>query len=164
MRTLSRPDWLALLPELYLANGYLDEAGVPRPDFLGDYATAAANQLLVAEASPQEVSLTVEGLRLLVPLQNGTPGARLAAAIDECLLVVARAIRQENNGELVKWLSLCAAAVTTEADLKAFLAYVTATMRLYAMLVATLPDTFGPGSSVADSSGADSSGAAARGR
>lgn len=145
MRAFNRQQWIELTPEIYLADGYLDEAGAPRADLLGDFATAAANQLLVAEVAPQELALTYEGIRQLLPMYEGEAGSRLADAYEETLLVVARAIRQENNGGLVNWLNGCAARVRTEADLAAFMGHVAAVMRRYGVLVAAMPD--GPSSS-----------------
>lgn len=140
MREYTRQQWIELTPAIYLAEGYLGSDGALRPDFLGDYATAAANQLLLAEVSPQELALTYEGIRQLLPMYEGTPGERLASAYEEALLVVARAIRQENNGGLVNWLNECAARVRTQAELDGFMAHVAAVMRLYGVLVAAMPD------------------------
>jgi hypothetical protein len=140
MREFTRQQWVALTPAIYLADGYLDADGALRQDFLADYATAASNQLLLAEVSPQELALTYEGIRQLLPEHQGAPGARLAGAYEEALLVVARAIRQQNNGGLVNWLNECAARVRTESELDAFMAHVAAVMRRYGILVAALPD------------------------
>ncbi len=139
MRAFTRQQYLALRPETYLADGYLAPDGTPHAALLSDYATAAATQLLAAETSPQELALTFEGIRQLLPLQEGPAPERLLAAIDEALMVVARAIQQENNPGLTEWLAACAAAVTSQADLDAFMAHAQATMRLYGVLVATQP-------------------------
>lgn len=111
MRAFTRAEWLDLRPGIYLAEGYVGPDGALRPDFLSDYATAAATQLMADDLSPQELAFTVEGIRLVLPMHQGTPAERLAGAIDECLLVVARAIQQENNEGMVQWLSECASAV-----------------------------------------------------
>src|SRR5438034_430262 len=126
MRDLTRDDLLQLKPSAYLAEGYVDSRGELRREFLSDYATAAATQLMAGELSPQELAFTVEGIRLVLPQHEGPPQERLRAALEECLLVVARAIRQENNQGLVEWLSQCASAVESDADLKGFLAHVQA--------------------------------------
>jgi len=140
MRDFTREQWLALKPEIYLADGFLDQTGALNNDFLSDYATAAAMQLLAAETSPQELAMTFEGLRLILPMHEGAAPVRLGAALDETLVVVARAMRQTNNEGMVNWLNQCASAVTTPAELDGFLAHVQTVMRLYGMMVAALPE------------------------
>ena len=140
MRDFTRQQWLQLRPETYLADGWLDAQGRLIPDFTGDYATAAATQLMAAECSPQELALTYEGIRQLLPVHEGPPRDRLFAAFEETLLVVARAIRQPNNGGLVDWISDCAAIVETQAELEGFMRHIQAVMRLYAIMVAAMPD------------------------
>lgn len=141
MHALTREDLLQLKPAIYLVGGYMDSEGKPRREFLSEYATAAATQLMAWDLSPQELALTVEGVRQILPMHHGAPLERLRAALDECLLVVARAIRQENNHGLVEWLSECASVVGTNADLDAFLAHIQAVMRLYALVVMSQPDS-----------------------
>ena len=143
MREFTRDEWMELRPDIYLADGYLDADGALRADFFADYATAAATQLMAEDLSPQELALTFEGIRQLLPLQEGAPADRLDGAIDETLLVVARATGQENNGGLVRWIDDCAEAVTTAEELDGFLAHVQAVMRLYGVLVASQPDSSG---------------------
>ena len=145
MREFTRQQWLDLKPEIYLADGYIDQNGQLRTDFLADYTTAATTQLLAREVAPQELAFTFEAIRLLLPEQEGPPPERLYHAMKEALQVVARAIRQENNGGLVNWLNDCAAAVRNQADLDGFLAHVRAVMRRYAITAAVAPD--GSGSS-----------------
>ncbi len=143
MRAFTRQEWMDLRPEIYLADGYLDADGALRGDFLSDYATAAATQLMAAELSPQELAFAVEGLRQILPMHEGGPGDQLHAALDETLFVVARATQQTNNEGMVHWLSECAAAVGTAADLDGFMAHIQAVMRLYAILVVSQPDSSG---------------------
>ena len=138
MQARTRGELLALTPDRYLRDGYLDADGAVRAAFLDDYASAAAAQLIAAEASPQELSLTLEGIRQVLPLQHGDPAARLGMALDESLQVVAGAIRQANNAGLVRWIRSCAAGVRTEADVAAFLDHVQASLRQHALLVAIM--------------------------
>lgn len=144
MHARTRDELLALTPDRYLREGYLDREGTLRPALLADYATAAATQLMAAEASPQELSLTLEGVRQLLPLQDGdadgnAAAARLDAALDEALEVTSSAIQQPNNEGLAEWISACADGVRTEADLEAFLEHVEAVLRQHALLAAMLP-------------------------
>ncbi len=140
MQARTRDELLALTPDRYLREGYLDREGTLRPALLADYATAAATQLMAAEASPQELSLTLEGVRQLLPLQDGdAAAARLDAALDEALEVTSSAIQQPNNEGLAEWISACADGVRTEADLEAFLEHVEAVLRQHALLAAMLP-------------------------
>ena len=142
MREFTRDELLALTPEIYLADGFVDGAGHPRPDLFADYASAAVAQLVTAEVAPQELAMTVEGLRQLVTLQEGDPVQRLDDAIDEVLGLMARILQQPNNKGLVAWISACADMVETQADLDAFLAHGQAVARQYALLL-SLPQ---PGS------------------
>ena len=142
MQPRTRADLLARTPDRYLRGGYLDAAGAVRPGLLADDATAAATQLLAADASPQELAYTLEAVRQSLPLHGAAgPEARLRAALDEALAVVAGAIRQPNNPGLARWIGACAAAVRTGADLDAFLAHVEAALRQHALLAAMLPPT-----------------------
>jgi hypothetical protein len=142
MRDYTRDELLKLTPAVYLADGYLGtDNGKLRREFLGDFATAAATQLLAAGLSPQELAFTVEGIRQILPMHEGPPPDRLRATVEEALLVVARAIRQPSNEGMVKWLSECASVVETPAELDGFIAHIQAVMRLYALLVGSLPDS-----------------------
>lgn len=151
MQSYTRNDLLALTSEQYLANGYTGPDGAMRPEFNSDYATAASTQFLESGLSPQELSLTAEAVRQILPLHEGSPGERARATADEALGLVANAIKQPNNEVLARWLNACAAAVHSEADLQAFLAHLLATERLYG-LVADLSqqDSSPPESSPAD--------------
>ena len=152
MREFTREQWLEFGPEIYLADGYLDDGGHLRGDFLGDYVTAATTRLLAAEVSPQEVAFVFEALRLLLPEYEGPARQRLVGALTEAFQVVARAIRQNNNEGLVQWLNVCASRVTTEADLEAFLAHLQAVIRRYYLVASMVPEPGGsdsPASSLA---------------
>ncbi len=135
----SRSDLLALTPEHYLADGYRNAAGTIRPELTGEYATAAATQLLDAEASPQEVSLTAEAIRQILPLHMASSRDRLVASLEEALALVARTLQKGNNEGLVNWLIGCAAAVGRQADLDAFLVHLQAVERQYAIVAALQP-------------------------
>lgn len=139
MQEYTRADLLALTPERYLADGFLDGAGRPRPELRSDWATAASTQLLVgAELSPQEFAFTYEALNLALARQteDGPPLERAVAALDEALEVVGRMIRQPTNEGLEEWLEACVAHVSRAGDLDALLEHVQATMRQYAMFAA----------------------------
>jgi hypothetical protein len=129
-----------------LADGYLDGDGVPREDFLADYVTAASMRLMAAEVSARELAFVVEAVRLLLPEYEGPPRKRLIEALTEAFEVVARAIRRTNNERMVEWLNMCAAAVTTDAELRAFLTYAQAVMRRYAVVADMLPASSGSSS------------------
>ncbi|HEX5328066.1 MAG TPA: hypothetical protein VFW75_15475 [Acetobacteraceae bacterium] len=138
MREMSREELLALTPDRYLSMGFLDRSGQPRPELLTETATAAATQLRAAELAPQEFAYTLEALRQLLPLQDGTPRERITTALEEALATVGRMIRQPNNEGLVKWARDCAAQVTRTEDVDALLAHMQAVLRQYSVL-ATLP-------------------------
>ena len=140
MSITTREDLLAMTPEVYLAQGYLTADGTPRPILTGQAASAAATQLLAAEVSPQELGFTVDAIRLLLEPQQDDPiRERVRAALEETVSLVARTIRQPNNAGLWRWLSACAAPVTSAAELGAFLTHLQAVYRLYTLLVATQP-------------------------
>jgi hypothetical protein len=139
MREFTREQWLALSPSVYVADGYVDDTGVPREDFLGDYVTAATTQLMAAEVSAHELAFVFEALRLVLPDYAGPPRKRLMEALTEAFEVVARAIGRKINDEMAEWLNICAAAVRTEADLRAFLTHVQAVMRRYAVVADMSP-------------------------
>ncbi len=89
----TRQDLLALPPERYLQDGYLGPDGLIRAAFLSHYATAASTQFLAAELSPQELALTAEAVRQVLPLEGGAPHDRAMAAAQEALGIVAHAIQ-----------------------------------------------------------------------
>src|SRR5262245_4991492 len=122
MKETSREEFLALTPARYLANGFVDQGGKPRPELQNLWATAAAPQLLAADLAPQELGLMYEALRQTLKLHaEGPAPQRLRAALDEALEIVRGYIGQPNNPGLVKWLNECAAMVKTPADLDAFM-------------------------------------------
>jgi hypothetical protein len=144
MPSYSREDLLALTPDRYLAAGFAQPDGSVRREFLADYATAAGTQFLAADLSPQELALTAEAVRQILPLRDGAPGSRARGSAAEALGVVAHAIQQPNNEVLAQWLTQCAAAVSTEADLQGFLAHLQAVERQYPLLVAFSPKVLPP--------------------
>ena len=140
MSTTTRDDLLRQTPEVYLADGYLAPDGMLRPTLTGEAASAAATQLLAAELSPQEFGLTVAFIDQLLPVHaEPMPPERLHATLEETAALVARTIQQPNNAGLWSWISACAAAVGTAAELDGFLAHLTAVNRLYTLLVAMPP-------------------------
>jgi hypothetical protein len=141
MREYTRGEWLALSPSVYLADGYLDDKGALREDFLADYVTAASMRLMAAEVSAHELAFVFEALRLLLPDYEGPPKKRLIGALTEAFEIVARAIRRKINEEIAEWLNLCATAVTTEAELAAFLAHVQAVTRRYSLIATMSPES-----------------------
>ena len=93
-----------------------------------------------AELSPQELSLTVEAIIQVLPLQDEpSPALRLAGALEEALQVVSRAIQQDNNEGMVEWLIDCASAVRTGDDLDGFLQHIQVVNRQYALVAALQP-------------------------
>ncbi len=138
MREMSREDMLALTPDRYLAAGWIDPSGRPRPELLTDDAVAAATQLQQGEVSPQELAYLLEALRQIMPLHDGAPRQRIASALEEALETVGRMIRQQNNEGLVRWALACAMTVRQTEDIDAMLRHMEAVLRHYAVL-ATLP-------------------------
>ena len=145
MSTTTSDQLRALTPRIYLAAGFVNAEGAPRRILLGEAASAAATQLLAAALSPQELGFTVDALILLLePLADGSAPARLQAALEETVSLVARTIGQANNAGLWEWLNACADRVGSDDDLAAFLAHLKVVQRLYAMLVATQPEPPAP--------------------
>ncbi len=140
MASFTRAELLALTPARYLADGYTTAEGAPRPQLMSEYATAASTRFLAAQLSPQELSLTAEAIRQVLPLHTGTTAARMHETLAEALAVVANAIRQPSNPALVDWLGQCTGVIRTPADLDAFLQHLLATERQYAMIAALTPD------------------------
>ena len=134
MASYTREDLLALTPDHYLAAGWTTADGAPRPELTGIDATAASTQFLAAALSPQELSLTAEAVRQIIPLHSGDPGRRARDTAMEALGLVTNAIRQPNNEVLAQWLVDCAASVHTGADLEAFLDHLLATERQYGLI------------------------------
>jgi tryptophan 2,3-dioxygenase len=141
MREMSRADYLALTPELYLAEGFRGPDGRVRPALLGENAMAAATQLADAQASPQELAFTYEAIRALLPLHDHEPdaAARLQAALAEALATVARMIRQPNNEGILTWSRTCAGSVREAADIDALLAHIQAVLRLLELIAQAEP-------------------------
>ena len=141
MSVSARAALRARTPSVYLQAGFCDAAGQVRLALLDAEAIAAATQLTVAELSPQEMAFTWEAIRALLPLQRGTPEARMQDGLGEALATVRRMIRQPNNEGLVDWCRACAGFVRTEADIAAFLTHMRAVLRLYSLLVSLPPPT-----------------------
>lgn len=140
IQDLTRADLLALVPDRYLADGYLDPAGQPRRELSQTYATAACTQLADAQLAPQELGFTLEAIRLLLPQHDeNDPGERLHATVEEALVTVARAIQQANNEGLMQWLSACVGHVRTEQDIHAFIAHMEAVNRQYSLFASLQP-------------------------
>jgi hypothetical protein len=134
MQSWTREDMLALTAPRYLAEGYVGADGVARPELTGMFATAASTQFLAAELSPQELALTAEAVRQVLPLHAGDPATRAVETVEEALHVVANAIRQPSNEVMATWFRDCAQKVRTRADLAAFLAHVQAVEVQYGLV------------------------------
>ncbi len=139
IRSYTKAELLALTPDRYLADGFCDAAGDPRPELLTEYATAATNQLMQGELSPDELTFTVEAFRLALPMQSGEPAAQAHGAVEEALATVARMIRQPNNESLIQWLEHCADHVRDADDLSALEDHLDAVLRLYAVVAVFEP-------------------------
>ncbi len=139
VRSYTKAELLALTPDRYLAEGFCDAAGDARPELLTEYATAAANQLMQAELSPDELTFTIEAFRLALPLHEGAPAAQARGAVDEALATVTRMIRQPNNEGLIRWLEQCADHVGSADDLEAMEDHLDAVLRLYAVVAVFEP-------------------------
>ena len=135
MRAYTRERLMELTPALYLSQGFRDGDGRQRPGLVGEFATAAANQLLSAELAPQELAFTAQALSMLLPLQSGTPQQRIGGALAEALETVARMLKQPNNEGLVQWLQDCAAHVGQDEDVDAMQQHVMAVFRQYGLIV-----------------------------
>lgn len=146
IRSYTRAELLALTPDRYLADGFCDAAGDARPELLTEYATAAANQLMQGELSPDELTFTVEAFRLALPLQQGTPPAQARGAVDEALATITRMIRQPNNESLIRWLEQCVDHVRSADDLEALEDHLDAVLRLYAVVAVFEPSESSPSS------------------
>lgn len=135
----TREDMLEQTPDRYLADGFLDGSGQVRPELLGEYAMAAAVQLLEAELSPQELAFTLEAMKYTLPMAEGEPPpVQAMEALLEALTTVGRMIRQPNNEGLVRWSRDCAAHVRQAADIPAWLAHMGAVLKRLGLL-ASLP-------------------------
>lgn len=131
LRAFSRAELLALTPDRYLAGGFGDAEGLG-----GDFATAAATQLLDGEVAPQELAFTAAALDEAVGLHDGDPRERAEDAVQEALDVVRRLIRQPNNERLAQWLEDCAERVSEPGDIPALLAHVDAVLKQYTVVAA----------------------------
>jgi hypothetical protein len=139
MRTYTREELLALTPEVYLSDGYLGRTGRPHPELVADFATAATEQLRLADLPSQELAFTYEALRLVLAQQEGSATERARAAVREALETVMRMTRQTNNEGLSKRLDACVAAIRRPEDIDALLQHMRAVLRLYTIM-ASLPD------------------------
>jgi len=112
---------------------------------------AAATALRAAELSPQEMAFTYEAIKALLKQEEGSPQARMDAALGEALATVARMIRQPNNEGLAAWCRNGASQVREEADIAAFLAHMQAVLRLYSLMAYLPPPGEVPSDSQPDS-------------
>ena len=145
MKESSRQDMLALTPDRYLAAGWQNGAGKPLAALSGEFATAAATQLLQGGLAPQELAFLQAALEQLLPMQKGAPHDRAQAALADALQTTARMIRQANNPALSEWAQACAVHVQTESDLAAFLDHLRSVRQLYGLLASMQPEEADPG-------------------
>ena len=115
-----------------------------RPELRDAEAVAVTTQMTAAQLSPQEMAFTWEAIRAWLPRQQGVAPERLATALAAAFATVAGMIRQSNNQGLIDWCRACAAFVTTEADIEAFVEHMRAVLRLYALIAALPPPVAQP--------------------
>jgi len=135
--TITREQFLSLTPDVYLGDGLADSKGDIRPQLLGEYATAAVEQLLAGHLRLDELEATYQALVQTLPLHQGQTPERFLAAYNEALEIASMMMGgRENNEALLKWLHSCAPSVETEKDLEAFMAHFLAVFRQYAAIQA----------------------------
>jgi len=136
MEDINLEQLLSQTPSTYFQNGFLDEAGKPRPELTGMNAFAVATQLEYAQTSLDELGLTLESLKQILPMGTGDPSQRFAGAVNEALALVRQVAKIDNNIMLGGWLRSCASFVKADADIAAFLQHAKAVMLQYAALLA----------------------------
>jgi hypothetical protein len=127
---LDRAKLLALTPGKFLKGGFVDPDGRALPELQGEWATAAAMQLLEAGVSLMELSATLEALRLTLPVYEAAPRERFRLASREALEVVSMMQHgQKSHPAVARWLAACAPAIRSEDDLTAMLDHFLAVVR-----------------------------------
>jgi hypothetical protein len=111
---ITREQFQALTPSVYLKQGFRDELGRLREELTGFWATAAAVQL--ATVSTRELATTLMAIGQALPLYDGTAAERFTGACCEALETVARMYQTAPSQDLAGYLDQCAQTVRSEHD------------------------------------------------
>ncbi len=129
--TITREQYLSMIPATFLADGFRDAEGNLRPEVGSIWATAGAVQM--ETIAPRIVSTMVEALKQTLPLHEGAPAARYRTACEEAAEVAGGILGKPAPAELVAWLARYASSIHSEADLQDLLHHLTETARQHAL-------------------------------
>jgi hypothetical protein len=134
---ITRDDYLAMTPAVYLAAGFRDDAGNPRPELTGIWATAGATQL--EPLTSNEVATTLLGLSQTLPLHDkGTPSERYRDAVAEAQELTIGVLNKAPSPELRRWLTAFIPYVRTDQDLQDLCAHLAVTACQHSLFAAML--------------------------
>lgn len=131
-------DLRKLRPQVYLqAGGCLDEAGQPRQDLAGDFATAACLAYEDGQTSPQELSVVYEAIRQCLEMadQDSTPSERFQQTVNEAFELTTGMLRKEVNPAIAAWVREWIPFVDSEAAIEAFLQHLNSVSQQYSLII-----------------------------
>jgi hypothetical protein len=130
--TITREEFLAMVPETMLKDGFRDSQGRLREEVLSIWATAGAIQL--EATSSAELVTTLRALAQTMPLHDqGTASERFSGAVMEAHDLASRIHGRAPTADLGRWLAAFAPLLRSEQDLRDMLQYSSAVARQHAM-------------------------------
>ncbi|HSI33820.1 MAG: hypothetical protein ACAI43_15860 [Phycisphaerae bacterium] len=129
--TITREQYLAMSPAQYLAGGFRDAAGQPRPELTSVWATAGAVQL--EGVAPAELGTVLTALAQTLPLHAGSPADHYANACAEAAELATGVLGAEPDPTVAQWLARFAPLLKTERDLQDLVQHLGTVARQHAM-------------------------------
>lgn len=129
--TITREQYLAMSPDQYLAGGFRDAAGNPRPELTSVWATAGAVQL--EGVAPAELGTVLTALAQTLPLHDGAPADQYANACAEAVELSTGVLGAEPDPAVTHWLARFAPLLHTEQDLRDLVHHLGVVARQHAM-------------------------------
>ena len=135
--SLARDEMQQLRPAIHLqGRGCLDEAGEPRGDLAGNFATAACFTFEDAELAPQELLTVYEAIKQCLELNDATdPAQRIQLAIDEAFEVASGLLGKDVNGAIVDWVQEWIPFITNEKAITAFMQHLSSVSQQYSLVM-----------------------------
>jgi hypothetical protein len=134
--TYTRDELLALRPSQYLAEGFRNAAGGPRPELNGICATASALRLHEQQVAPAELRITYEAWKQVPEGQGESIQQQARASLSEALEIARGVMNQPNHPGLVEWLLECIDQLRAAGDLPLLLDHLLAVTKQSGVLLA----------------------------
>jgi hypothetical protein len=134
---IGRDALLRLRPSAYLrGRGCLNDAGEPRDDLAGNFASAACSTFEDAELAPQELLTVYEAIKQCLKIGDAKDAVqRFRQAVDEAFDVTADLLNKNINPVIIDWVREWVPFIHSAKCIAAFLKHMSAVVQQYTLMM-----------------------------